>query len=64
MALFLSGLLAGVLAGAHVSNALEVGDKAPSFTLPSTTGEKISVGQFLGKKYVLVEFYVNDFGAT
>ena len=28
--------------------ALKVGDKAPDFTLPSTTGEKISLSQFGG----------------
>ncbi len=32
-------LLAGVLAGASEVTALEIGDKAPDFTLPSTTGE-------------------------
>ncbi len=47
-----------------VATALEVGDNAPDFTLPSTTGKKISLSQFRGKKYVLLEFYVNDFGAT
>lgn len=59
-------LLAGVWggAGAGTATALEVGEKAPDFTLPSTTGEKISLSQFRGKKLVLVEFYVADFGAT
>ncbi len=59
-------LLAGVWggAGASVATALEVGDKAPDFTLASTTGEKISLSQFRGKKLVLIEFYVADFGAT
>jgi peroxiredoxin Q/BCP len=41
--------------------ALEPGDKAPDFTLPSTTGEKISLAQFRGKKLVLLEFYGADF---
>jgi len=44
--------------------ALEIGEKAPDFMLPSTTGGKISLSQFRGKKLVLVEFYVADFGAT
>ena len=57
-------LLAGVWGGAGVALGLEVGEKAPEFTLPSTTGEKISLSQFRGKKLVLVEFYVADFGAT
>ena len=38
---FLVGsLLAGVLVGASAAPALEVGEKAPDFTLPGTTGEK------------------------
>ena len=57
-------LLAGMLGASGVATALEVGDNAPDFTLPSTTGKKISLSQFRGKKYVLLEFYVNDFGAT
>ena len=60
--LFLSGvLLVSVLAGAGVATAVEVGDKAPDFTLPSTTGKDISLSEFLGKKYVLIEFYGADF---
>ncbi len=57
-------MLAGVLALASVATALEVGETAPDFTLPSTTGEKISLSQFRGKKHVLLEFYIADFGAT
>ncbi len=57
-------LLAAMLVAAGVAAALEVGDKAPDFTLPSTTGEKISLSQFNGKKHVLLEFYVADFGGT
>ena len=60
----MSILLAGMLGASGVATALEVGDNAPDFTLPSTTGKKISLSQFRGKKYVLLEFYVNDFGAT
>ncbi len=62
--LLLGMLLAGLLIVASVATALEVGDKAPDFTLPSTTGEKISLSQFRGKKHVLIEFYIADFGAT
>jgi len=35
---------------------LKVGDKAPDFSLPSLTGEKVSLGQFLGKKNVVISF--------
>ena len=58
--LMLSVLLAGVLVGASAATALEVGEKAPDFTLPGTTGEKISLSQFRGKKLVLIEFYVGE----
>jgi AhpC/TSA family len=54
-------LLAGVLVGVRETTALEVGEKAPDFTLPSTMGEKISLSQFQGKQLVLIEFYGADF---
>jgi peroxiredoxin len=57
-------LLVGIVGVAGVALAIEVGERAPDFTLPSTTGETISLSQFRNKKLVLLEFYVNDFGAT
>jgi glutaredoxin-dependent peroxiredoxin len=42
------------------SEAVEVGQKAPDFSLPSTTGGKISLSQFRGQP-VLIEFYGADF---
>jgi hypothetical protein len=60
--LMVSGLLlVGVLAGASVATALEVGEQAPDFTLPSTTGKEMSLSQFRGKQPVLIEFYGQDF---
>ena len=59
--LVVSLLLSGLVGTATVTSALDVGDKAPDFTLPSTTGEKISLSQFLGKKIVLLEFYGADY---
>jgi peroxiredoxin len=59
--LFISLLVIGGLAIPEASSALEVGDKAPDFTLPATTGEKISLSQYRGKKIVLLEFYGADF---
>jgi len=47
--------LPGVCAG------VEVGEKAPDFELPSTTGGKIRLSDFVGKKNVVLEFYVLDF---
>jgi cytochrome oxidase Cu insertion factor (SCO1/SenC/PrrC family) len=62
--LLLGVLLASMLGGAPVATALEIGEQAPDFTLPGTTGEKISLSQFRGKTAVLVEFYVTDFFPT
>ncbi len=47
--------------GGRASKAVElkVGQKAPDFTLPSDTGEKISLKDFRGKKVVLY-FYPKD----
>ena len=63
--LLLTGLiLAGLLGATRVSSAIEVGDKAPDFKLPATTGADISLSEFRGKKWVLVEFYGVDFAPT
>lgn len=35
---------------------LKVGDKAPDFTLPAVSGEKISLSRYLGKKNVVLSF--------
>ena len=35
---------------------VKVGDRAPDFTLPSLTGEKISLSQYRGKKNVVLSF--------
>ena len=37
-----------------------IGKPAPDFTLPSTTGENISLKQFKGKKTVILYFYPKD----
>jgi peroxiredoxin len=58
--LLLGVLLAGALVGARAAPALEVGEEAPDFTLPSTLGEEISLRQFRGKHLVLIEFYGSD----
>lgn len=44
--------------------AIEVGDKAPDFDLPSTQGGKLKLSSFQGAKNVLIEFYVLDFTPT
>ena len=51
-------LLAVMLVVASLATAVEVGDKAPDFTLPSTMGKKVSLSQYKGKNNVLVEFFI------
>ena len=57
-------LLVGVFAVVNVAAAVEVGDQAPDFTLPSTSGDKVSLSQFRAKKHVLIHFYSMDFQPT
>jgi hypothetical protein len=46
------------------AGALEVGEPAPEFKLPSTTGADISLSDFKGKRWVFLEFYGADFAPT
>src|SRR5918996_2358898 len=53
-------ILGGVL---HLLNpghilALQVGDQAPHFSLPATTAETVSLADYLGKKPVVLFFYL------
>ena len=57
-------LLASMLVGMREITALEVGEKAPDFLLPSTMGGMTSLSMFQGKKLVLIEFYGADFAPT
>jgi peroxiredoxin len=59
---FLLGLL--LLFSGNPVMALQVGDKAPDFSLPATTTERISLADFVGKKPVVVFFYVYAFTNT
>ena len=64
-------LLAGLLAtGLYAQQAftpphtnLKVGDMAPDFTLPSTTGEKVTLSSFRGKNTVVLAFFPAAFTA-
>jgi len=65
-----STILAAVLAFSMLAlpgmvAAVEVGEKAPDFDLPSTKdGGKFKLSSFAGKKNVVVQFYVLDFTPT
>ncbi len=53
-----------VVLGPRSARAVEAGEPAPDFTLASTTGGDISLSDFRGKKFVLLEFYGADFAPT
>jgi uncharacterized lipoprotein YmbA len=59
-AVWLAGGL--LLLTASQATALQVGDQTPSFTLPATTAEKISLADYLGKQNVVIFFYIAAFG--
>ena len=61
-AVLLSGVL--LLFSATGVMALQVGDKAPDFSLPATTAEKVSLGDYLGKKHVVLFFDIAAFGGV
>jgi AhpC/TSA family protein len=43
------------------ATAVDVGQPAPEFRLASTFGNDVSLSDFRGKKWVLLEFYGADF---
>ena len=53
-----SALLIGIAGQAF---AIAEGQKAPLFELSSTTGEKISLSDYAGKKPVVLFFYIGAF---
>ena len=57
-------VLTSVLMSATLAQAVDVGQPAPDFTLPSSTGNPISLNQFKDKKHVLLQFYTMDFNPT
>ena len=46
----------GMLNPVDSKTDLKVGDRAPEFSLPAVSGEKVSLAQFLGKKNVVLSF--------
>ena len=56
--------IASIVIGPGPAVAVEVGQPAPYFTLPGTMGADVSLTDFRGKKWVLLEFYGADFSPT
>ena len=57
--LFLPAAFVTTLAAqqAPPKTSLKVGDMAPDFTLPSTTGKPVTLSEFRGKKAVVLAFF-------
>jgi peroxiredoxin Q/BCP len=39
---------------------IEVGEKAPDFTLPSQLGDRVTLSEYFGKKSIVLYFYPKD----
>ena len=59
----LKTLLAGatLMLATQASYALQVGDKAPDFSLPSTSGTNVRLSDFAGKQSVVIFTYIGAF---
>lgn len=55
---------AALSAGAAQAQTLKEGDKAPSFSVMSTTGKEIALTDFQGRKSVVLFFYFAAFTGT
>ena len=64
IAMLFAAALSSALVAPTPAGAVEVGQPAPDFKLASTLGSDISLSDFRGKKWVLLEFYGADFSPT
>jgi|TARA_B100002003_G_C13956899_1_gene463683 peroxiredoxin Q/BCP len=59
--LLLSATVAALVLGGPAVSALEVGDKAPNFTLQASDGKTYSMSQFVGVRPVVIAFFPKAF---
>ena len=61
-----AGLLgvAALFAVPAQAQTLKVGDKAPDFSVVSSTGKPVALADYLGKKNVVLFFYIAAFTDT
>jgi peroxiredoxin Q/BCP len=57
----LAGLVTPLALFAMSANALEVGDKAPDFSLQGSDGNTYTLSQFNGEKPVVISFFPKAF---
>lgn len=55
---------AALFAGNAQAQSLKVGEKAPAFSVISTTGKPVSLADYAGKKNVVLFFYIAAFTDT
>lgn len=55
------GLVCAMLFASPFAAALEVGDKAPDFSLQASDGKTYSLSQFNGEKPVVIAFFPKAF---
>jgi len=63
----LCGVLLGIVAGVFLAgpaNALDVGQKAPDFTLTAPGNKQVKLADLLGKGPVVLYTFVDAFGAA
>jgi peroxiredoxin Q/BCP len=53
--------VAALVLGGPAVSALEVGDKAPNFTLQASDGKTYSMSQFVGVRPVVIAFFPKAF---
>ena len=59
--MFITMALAVLLPAEGDAAKLKVGDEAPAFSLPASTGKTITLAEFRGKKKVVLAFYPKAF---
>jgi mycoredoxin-dependent peroxiredoxin len=57
-------VMSALLVAPQAVTAVDIGQQAPDFRLASTSGGPISLSDFRGKKFVLLEFYGSDVSPT
>ncbi len=50
-------VIAFLINGASAGQSLEIGDNAPDFSIVDASGKEIKLGDFKGKKNVVLVFY-------
>jgi peroxiredoxin len=50
-------VIAFLINGASAGQSLEIGDSAPDFSIVDASGKEIKLGDFIGKKNVVLVFY-------